>query len=119
MSFGIQAGEISKGSVLDCISLWIHGYIHYRELINRGLIPLKDESYLSNGYLDTPIDWIPAGMRNIRLKDLPSFIRTTDRDDIMPNFLGEQVQNCLKSSAIIFNTFDELEQEVLNAIVAS
>ncbi|KAF5188288.1 Udp-glycosyltransferase 85a8 [Thalictrum thalictroides] len=78
---------------------------------------MKDESYLSNGYLDTPIDWIP-GMRNIRLKDLPSFIRTTDRDEIVLNFMMEQAQNCLKSSAIIFNTFDELEQEVLNAIVA-
>lgn len=32
-----------------------------------------DESYLTNGYLDTVIDWIP-GMKDIRLKDLPSLI---------------------------------------------
>ncbi|PIA31353.1 hypothetical protein AQUCO_05000022v1 [Aquilegia coerulea] len=120
MSFAVQAGEILG---IPEVQFWtasacgFMGYIHYRELIKRGLIPLKDESCFSNGYLDTPIDWIP-GMRNIRLKDLPSFIRTTDRNDIMLNFLGEQAQNCLKASAIIFNTFDELEQEVLDAIVA-
>ncbi|KAL5715444.1 7-deoxyloganetin glucosyltransferase [Ranunculus cassubicifolius] len=118
MSFGVKAGEILG---IPEVQFWtasacgFMGYIHSSELIKRGLTPLKDESYLSNGYLETPIDWIP-GMRNIRLKDLPSFIRTTDPDDIMLHFMGEQAQNCLKASAIIYNTFDELEQEVLDAI---
>ncbi|KAM7502344.1 hypothetical protein LguiB_001248 [Lonicera macranthoides] len=47
-------------------------------LIKKGLIPLKDESYLTNGYLDTVVDWIP-GMKNILLKDFPAIIRTTDQ----------------------------------------
>ncbi|KAF8406030.1 hypothetical protein HHK36_008110 [Tetracentron sinense] len=75
----------------------------------------QDESYISNGYLDTPIDWI-LGMSNIRLKDLPSFVRTTDLNDILFDFLSEEAQNCLKAPAIIFNTFDDLEREVLDAI---
>lgn len=76
---------------------------------------MPDESFTSDGSLDTQIDWIP-GMRNIRLKDIPSFIRTTDPEDILLNYLKEEAQNCLKSSAIIINTFDTLEDEVLQAI---
>ena len=77
----------------------------------------SDENFVSDGTLDTRIDWIP-GMSNIRLKDIPSFIRTTDSNDIMFDFTGSEAKNCLKSSSIIFNTFDELEHEVLEAIVA-
>jgi UDP:flavonoid glycosyltransferase YjiC (YdhE family) len=57
-------------------------------------------------------------MKNIRLKDLPSFMRTTDTNETMFDFMGSEVQNCLNSSAIIFNTFDEFEHEVLEAISA-
>uniref|UniRef100_A0A6V7QVI0 Uncharacterized protein n=1 Tax=Ananas comosus var. bracteatus TaxID=296719 RepID=A0A6V7QVI0_ANACO len=60
------------------------GYMNYAELVRRGYVPLKDKSYLTNGYLDTPLDWI-RGMKNIRLRDIPSFIQTTDPDDIMLN----------------------------------
>lgn len=74
-----------------------------------------DESCLSNGYLDTIIDWIPA-MEGIRLKDLPTFIRTTNRDDIMFNYNLESVNNALKTGSIILNTFDDLEQDVLDAM---
>ena len=77
------------------------------------LIP--DENFMNDGTLETPIDWVP-GMHNIRLRDFPSFVRTTDPDDFMFHFLGESAQNCFKASAIIFNTFDALEHEVLQAI---
>ncbi|KAI6692095.1 hypothetical protein NL676_019805 [Syzygium grande] len=73
------------------------GYLQYRELIKRGIVPFK-------------------GMRNIRLRDIPSFMRTTDLNDIKFVFLGEEAQHCLKSSAILFNTFNELEREVLEKI---
>lgn len=55
-------------------------------------------------------------MKDIRLKDIPSFIRTTDSNDIMLNFLGEEAQNCLNASSIVINTFDAFEQEVLEVI---
>ncbi|KAF7012775.1 hypothetical protein CFC21_026932 [Triticum aestivum] len=51
---------------LPCATFWtasacgFMGYCHYKELLNRGLFPLKEEAQLSNGYLDTTIDWIPA-----------------------------------------------------------
>jgi UDP:flavonoid glycosyltransferase YjiC (YdhE family) len=57
-------------------------------------------------------------MKNIRLKDLPSFIRTTNTNETMFDFMGSEAHNCLNSSAIIFNTFDEFEYEVLEAISA-
>ncbi|KAJ6811706.1 7-deoxyloganetin glucosyltransferase-like [Iris pallida] len=88
------------------------GYLHFFELVKRGYVPLKDESCLTNGYLETPIDWIP-GMKGIRLKDIPTFIRTTDPDDTMLNFDGGEAQNALKASGVIINTFDDLEHEVV------
>ncbi|ONI35171.1 hypothetical protein PRUPE_1G520200 [Prunus persica] len=90
-------------------------YVHYHRLIEKGLTPLKDASYLTNGYLETEIDWIP-GMRGIRLKDIPSFIRTTDPDDIMLDFVVHETERTRKASAVIFNTFHDFEHEVLNAL---
>ncbi|KAL3728727.1 hypothetical protein ACJRO7_033331 [Eucalyptus globulus] len=91
------------------------GYLQYKELVKRGIVPFEDEDFLNNGTLDDPVDWIP-GMRNIRLRDIPSFIRTTDLNDILFDFVGEEAQHCLKSSAILFHTFNELEHEVLEKI---
>ncbi|KAB1210203.1 UDP-glycosyltransferase 85A5 [Morella rubra] len=117
------------------------GYLHFSELINRGIVPFKvskslkylasaedissklilssmsDESFMHDGTLDTPINWIP-GMKNIRLKDLPSSMRTTDITETMFDFMGSEAQSCLDSSAIIINTFDEFDYEALEAISA-
>ncbi|KAG9451453.1 hypothetical protein H6P81_011418 [Aristolochia fimbriata] len=92
------------------------GYLHYQKLIERGIVPLKDEGQLTNGYLEsTVIDWIP-GMGNIRLKDLPSFIRTTNPREIMFDFLISEAQRASRATAIVLNTFDEFEHEVLQAM---
>ncbi|BFG19325.1 hypothetical protein CerSpe_055990 [Prunus speciosa] len=90
-------------------------YLQYRLLIEKGLVPLKDASYMTNGYLDTEIDWIP-GMRGIRLRDIPSFIRTTDPNDFMLDFLLVEMARAKRASAIILNTFDALEHEVLDGL---
>lgn len=76
---------------------------------------LADESFLTKEYLDTPIDWIPS-MKNLKLKDVPSFIRTTDRDDIMLKFTLHEVERAKRTSAIILNTFDDLEHDVIRSI---
>ncbi|CBI38430.3 unnamed protein product, partial [Vitis vinifera] len=120
MSFAIKAAE-ELG--IPVVQFWtasacgFMGYLHYSQLIQRGIVPFKDETFISDATLDTPIDWIP-GMPNIRLKDIPSFIRTTDPNDTMLNYLGDEAQNCLKASAIIINTFDAFEHQVLEAIVS-
>ncbi|CAH2033612.1 unnamed protein product [Thlaspi arvense] len=86
------------------------GYVYFYSFIEKGLSPLKDESYL-----DTEIDWIPS-MRNIRLKDIPSFIRATDPDDIMLNFFIRETDRVKRASAIILNTFDDLEHDTIQAL---
>ncbi|KAL3514158.1 hypothetical protein ACH5RR_026875 [Cinchona calisaya] len=117
MSFTL---EVARELGIPDVFFWTNGaggvmaYLNYRNLVEKGYTPLKDWSYLTNGYLDTVIDWIP-GMKEIRLKDLPSFIRTVDRDDIMLNFAINQVEKIRDASALILNTFDALEPDVLIA----
>ncbi|KAL5537919.1 hypothetical protein UlMin_044235 [Ulmus minor] len=118
MTFGIKAAAefgIPQVQFWTASACSFMGHLQFDELLKRGIVPFKDENFMHDGTLEAPIDWIP-GMKDIKLKDLPSFIRTTDPDDIMFDFQGSEAQNCLKSSAIIFNTFDELEHEVLEAI---
>ncbi|OWM79960.1 hypothetical protein CDL15_Pgr006264 [Punica granatum] len=55
-------------------------------------------------------------MRNIRLRDMPSFIRTTDPNDLMVHFAITQVEKVSMASALILNTFDALEHDVLEAL---
>ncbi|XP_009341756.2 (R)-mandelonitrile beta-glucosyltransferase [Pyrus x bretschneideri] len=90
-------------------------YMQFYRLIEKGHTPLKDASYLTNGYLDTVIDWIP-GMKDIRLKDIPSFMRTTEPDDQMLDFILVETERAKKASAIILNTFHDFEREVLDAL---
>ncbi|XP_059624007.1 linamarin synthase 2-like [Cornus florida] len=120
MSFCIKAAEelgIPEVQFCPVSACSFLGALHFRELVKRGIFPFNDENFINDGTLDTPIDWIP-GMRNIRLKDIPSFIRSTNPKDIMFDFMGEEVQNCLKAPAIVFNTFDEFEHEVLEVIAS-
>lgn len=83
--------------------------------MDRGLTPLKDASYLTNGHLDTVIDWIP-GMKNITLRNLTGIYHTTDPNDIILDFVAKQIEEASKASAIILPTFDALEHDVLNAL---
>ncbi|KAK1440282.1 hypothetical protein QVD17_06107 [Tagetes erecta] len=85
-------------------------YTHYRDLIEKEYIPLKDASDMTNGYLETSVDFIPE-MKNLRLKDFPTFIRTTDINDVVLNYLMTESDVIPRGLAIILNTFDELEQD--------
>ncbi|GMQ02084.1 hypothetical protein CsSME_00048478 [Camellia sinensis var. sinensis] len=91
------------------------GFYQYRALLDKGLTPLQDASYLTNGYLDTKIDWI-AGMKGISLKDLPTFFQTTDPNDDIFNLAMESAETASQASAFGIHTFDALEQDVLNAL---
>ncbi|MCD7465905.1 hypothetical protein HAX54_002119 [Datura stramonium] len=91
------------------------GYMHYSTVIEKGYAPLKDASYLTNGYLETRLDCIP-GMKDIRLRDLPSFLRTTNPDEFMIKFVLQETERARKASAIILNTFETLESEVLESL---
>lgn len=55
-------------------------------------------------------------MKGVRLKDIPTFIRTTNPDDIMFIYNLQSVNNARKADAVILNTFDDFEHHVLDAI---
>ncbi|KAL1540456.1 7-deoxyloganetin glucosyltransferase [Salvia divinorum] len=82
-----------------------------------GYAPLKDASYLTNGYLDTVVEGIPA-LKGIRLRDIPSFIRTTNLDEFIIEFIFAETRRAQRASAIILNTFEALEQNTLDALSA-
>ncbi|KAL3538672.1 hypothetical protein ACH5RR_002038 [Cinchona calisaya] len=121
MSFTLQAAQQFG---LPEVLFWtpsacgVLGYTQYCHLVKRGYTPLKDMSQVTNGYLETKLDWIPGMRDDIRLRDLPSFIRTTSSDDIMLNFLLNEAKNIPEGSAVIINTFDALEHESLKALSA-
>ncbi|ERN14704.1 hypothetical protein AMTR_s00038p00223890 [Amborella trichopoda] len=74
-----------------------------------------NENFMTNGDLEAIVDWIP-GMPDIRLRDLPSFIRTTNLNDPMLQVCTIESPNTLKSWAIILNTFEDLDKPVLDAM---
>lgn len=61
------------------------------------------------------VDWIP-GIKSVRLRDLPPFIRTTDPNDYMLGFTRGEAERTSKASAVIFNTLDAMEKDVLDAL---
>ncbi|XP_058773233.1 7-deoxyloganetin glucosyltransferase-like isoform X2 [Vicia villosa] len=71
-----------------CSACFLLSNYHVPKLFQNGVLPLKDESYLINGYLDTIVDWIPV----------------------------EMTGRYQRASAIIFNTSDELERDIMNAL---
>ncbi|KAF0933080.1 hypothetical protein E2562_013823 [Oryza meyeriana var. granulata] len=120
MGFSMDA---AKELGLPYVQLWTAssisylGYRHYRLLMERGLAPLKDVSQLTKGYLDTPVEDVP-GLRNMRIRDFPSFILTTNPEEYMIGYVIEETERCKGASAIIVNTFDDLEGEAVAAMEA-
>ncbi|VAH43631.1 UDP-glycosyltransferase 85A2-like [Triticum dicoccoides] len=92
-------------------------YLNFDQLVKRGYVPFRDESYFTNGYLDTPVDWITGMISNLRLRDFPTFIRTTDADDVMLTINIKQCElDAPAADGILLNTYDDLERAALDAI---
>lgn len=118
MCFAIQAARemgIPEVQFWTASTCGLLGYLQFGELVERGIFPLKDKSCITNGYLNTHLDWI-KGMKNMRLRDMPSFVRSTDPKDIAFNRWLEEGQDNLTSDAILINTFVEFEEEVLTEL---
>ncbi|PNX75851.1 cytokinin-O-glucosyltransferase, partial [Trifolium pratense] len=118
MPFAIQAAEEHALPTIifnPCNACTFLTSLHIRTLLEKGLIPLKDESYLTNGYLDNKVDCIP-GLKNFRLKDLLDVVRTTDPNDSQVEFVIEAADTFHRASAIVFNTYNELESDVMNEL---
>ena len=61
------------------------------------------------------VECIP-GLQNFRMRDLPSFVKTADPNDFMLEYFIEVAGRVPTVSAIVFNTFDELERDAMNAL---
>ncbi|GAV63596.1 UDPGT domain-containing protein [Cephalotus follicularis] len=55
-------------------------------------------------------------MKGICLKDMPSFIRTTDKDDLIIDIILDVTERAKRASAIILNTFNSMEHQFLSAL---
>jgi len=108
---GLRAATLWTASACGFLT-----YYHYRHLVDRGLVPLRDEAQLADGYLDTVVDWVPGAPADLRLRDFPSFVRTTDPDDVMLNFFIHETAGMSQASAVVINTFDELDATLLDAM---
>ncbi|KAH7683809.1 UDP-glucuronosyl/UDP-glucosyltransferase protein [Dioscorea alata] len=93
--------------------LWFHG-LYALPSSHSEWLNMED---VNNGYLETVIDWI-LWMKNMRLRDIPTFIRTTNHDDTAINFIMHETKRASMGSAIILNTFNELEHQVLEAMAS-
>ncbi|XP_024962975.1 7-deoxyloganetin glucosyltransferase-like [Cynara cardunculus var. scolymus] len=114
--------DVAKELGIPEILLWTSGagslicFSQYPTILEKGLMPIKDPTCLVNGYLDTVLDCIPA-MSGIRLKDIPPFIRMIyPQDEYMVQFFCSQIERAKTASAIIFNTFHELEPDILGTL---
>ncbi|KAM0939323.1 putative 7-deoxyloganetin glucosyltransferase [Dioscorea sansibarensis] len=120
-SFGGQAAEqlgIPNVMLWTASATGLLTYLYLPEFVSRGIFPFKDESCLSNEYLkNMKVDWIP-GMEGITLKEVPELIRTTDPNDIMFNFVKDEVMNAHKASSIFINTFEDLEFQALSSMAS-
>ncbi|CAO2039339.1 unnamed protein product [Urochloa humidicola] len=89
-----------------------------RHLVAKGLVPLKDAQQLRNGYMDsTVVDDVPGLPKGMRLRDFPTFIRTTNPDDaVLAVILSSMEGHRTVPSAVISHTFDELESHAIAAM---
>ncbi|OWM79967.1 7-deoxyloganetin glucosyltransferase-like [Punica granatum] len=118
MTFTLEAADeigVPKLILWTASACGLLGYMHYKHLIEKGIVPFKDPNFLTNVCLDTLLDWIP-GSKVMRLKDMPSFIRTTDPDDIMLNFFVLEAERNKEATAIILHTVEEFEHNVIEAL---
>nr|QAV53748.1 UGT85AD3 [Fagopyrum tataricum] len=122
MAFAVEVAEelgLPVARFWTASACGLLGYAQHECLIQMGIIPLPDSSCLTNGYLDKVVEGIPS-MEGITLKHLPSFIRTTDINDFMLNFIPHRVRTISTSNCpLILNTFEALDDPTLQTLVAT
>ncbi|KAJ4838174.1 hypothetical protein Tsubulata_047227 [Turnera subulata] len=119
MCFAIDAAEqlgIPEVQFWTASAVGFLAYYWDDELLKRGIVPFKDENFLTDGSLLEPVDYIP-GTRGLQLRDMPSFIRITSLEgETMYEFMGSEARKNLKASAMIINTFEDFEKESLDCL---
>ncbi|CAN6234596.1 unnamed protein product [Urochloa humidicola] len=125
MSFGYDAAReigVPVAALWTASACGFMGYRNYRYLVDRGLVPFASAADLADTAAGGSLATVVSGARgmcgDVQLRDFPSFIRTTDRADIMLNFLMRESERLSLPDAVIVNTFDDLEGATLEAMRA-
>uniref|UniRef100_M8BQ73 Cytokinin-O-glucosyltransferase 2 n=1 Tax=Aegilops tauschii TaxID=37682 RepID=M8BQ73_AEGTA len=74
-----------------------------------------EDDDLTDGYLDMPVEDVP-GLKSMRLRDFPTFIRTTDPDEFMVRYAIKETERAAGATAVILNSFGDLESEAVEAM---
>ncbi|KAK9691175.1 hypothetical protein RND81_09G181300 [Saponaria officinalis] len=88
-------------------------YAQLDNLLDRDILPFKDPNFMTNGSLNMELNELTPSMNGIRLKDFPSFIRSTQTDHASFNYFRHVIHNC-DGVPLIFSTFEELDKEMLD-----
>ncbi|XP_059667887.1 7-deoxyloganetic acid glucosyltransferase-like [Cornus florida] len=113
MSFAIDVAEELHIPVItfrthNASSTWL--YFHIENLIQQGEIPFQDDD------MDRPIACIPGFESLLRRRDLPSICRLEDAQNPILQFYITQTSAMTRASALILNTFDELESPIISKL---
>ncbi|GAV76504.1 UDPGT domain-containing protein [Cephalotus follicularis] len=118
MNFTVDAAvEFS----IPVVSFWTSSacclicHFYTRQLNESSYTALKDESNITNGYLDTIIDFIP-GLEGIPIRYIPSLLRIIDPDKIFLKLTVNEIERIKKAAGFIIHTYDALEKDVLSAL---
>ncbi|KAH0705345.1 hypothetical protein KY290_010041 [Solanum tuberosum] len=117
MSFTLAAAQelgVPQVQLWTASACGFLGYLHYTTLIEKGYTPLK-------GICELLDKWIPRDnfgwhtrYERCTFKGSSSFLSTTNPDDFMIKFVQlQETERARKASAIVINTFETLESEVL------
>ncbi|XP_020549890.1 7-deoxyloganetin glucosyltransferase-like [Sesamum indicum] len=118
MSFTLQAAHEMN---VRCVLFWTFaacGFLSFKlcaDLIDRGITPFKDSSFLTDGSLEGPVEWVP-GLENFLFKHILTFIQTTDPNNVVLSYVKEEIEAISKASAVILHTFDALECRLLDVL---
>ncbi|XWS67154.1 hypothetical protein CRYUN_Cryun05aG0262900 [Craigia yunnanensis] len=85
-------------------------YFHLLKLVEEGEVPLQDKD------MDKLVTCIPGLENVLRRRDLPGICRVDRADGPIMEFSISQTTAMLRASALILNTFDELERPMLSKL---
>nr|AIE12478.1 UGT5 [Panax ginseng] len=111
MSFTIDIAEEFHIPVItfrtyNSTSTWV--YFHLHQLLQNGEIPVqRDED------MDQQITSIPGLETILRRRDLPPFCKLDSTDHLLQFYMG-QTSKMKRASALILNTFEELEGPIVS-----
>ncbi|KAL9236820.1 hypothetical protein vseg_011450 [Gypsophila vaccaria] len=90
-------------------------YAQLDGLLDQGVLPFKDDNFVTDGSLNKKPQQLSPSMNGIQLKNFPSFIRSIDENHPLYLYMRNLVERS-KGVPLIFNTFKALDHDLLDDI---